>query len=100
VIRISLLPAPPSRPSSSGSVNWPREGTEIELFSQPSATQPGVPPKHVFGTLNGTAEELRRLAEAIDQALHGGPQVYETMLSNGVAFRLLIDRIGPAVPTV
>jgi len=58
-------------------------------------TTPGSPPQQVFITLNGSAAELEALLMAIQKALSGGPQVFETRAMNGVPTRILIDRLGP-----
>lgn len=61
---------------------------------------PTAPPKSVFATINGTADELTALLNAIECALHDGPQVVEGRSATGAALRIVIDRFGQALPKV
>jgi hypothetical protein len=48
-------------------------------------------------TIQGTAQDLQFLRDAIDVALNGGPGVMEGRSISGCEQRFLIDRIGPAL---
>ncbi len=58
---------------------------------------PTAPPKQIYMTIHGSADELQNLCAAIEQALHGGPSVIEARATNGAPIRLMVDRIGPAL---
>jgi hypothetical protein len=66
----------------------------MDIFSVAPQTTPTENPKKAFITLNGTAVEFTMLRDAIDKALTGGPQVFETQSSAGMALRIIVDRLG------
>lgn len=69
----------------------------MEILISAPADAPGMPPKRFYMTLNAPADELEQLMTALQQALHGSPQVVEFKSITGVATRVLIDRSGPAL---
>lgn len=70
----------------------------MEIFMNPIGGGPNQPPKALHGTLYAEVNELTALRDAIESALHGSPAVVETHTLAGIPIRLVIDRMGPALP--
>lgn len=70
----------------------------MEIVSQGIADANGKL-SQILSTVAGTSDELTLFRDAIDRALHGGPAVFESQSTNGAKFRILVDRLGPPLPT-
>ncbi len=69
---------------------------EFISFGVPGDT-PTSPPKQIYLTIHGNAEELQALCAAIEQAIHGAPAVVDARSTNGAPIRLMVDRFGPPI---
>ena len=58
-----------------------------------------MPPRKFFATINGTAQEFQQLIQALEAAMHGAPQVIELPSAGFASYRIIVDRLGPSVPT-
>jgi hypothetical protein len=66
----------------------------MEFLLQYVNQQIGAPPSRIFLNINGNAEEIRQLMEAMERALYNGPQAIEVRSATGAMCRVIVDRLG------
>lgn len=76
-----------------------RGRSDLDFIFLPVQDAPNLPPRQIFATINGTAQEFQAFMQAMEKAMSGGPVVLEMTASSGwCKYRIVMDRLGPATP--